>query len=264
MALTYSQYLKVDEILKLQQPKSETAKNKFEHDEMLFIVIHQVYELWFKQILHEMTLVQKNLLAGETHLSLSTLKRIITILKTIVGQVDILETMTPLSFASFRGLLETSSGFQSLQFRKIEFMLGHKREKMLEHFKSEENHYQELKSIFEQETIYDAFLKHLKIKNYAVPSTLLSRDITKPIEENLELQAILMDIYRNDPLMSQLCERLVDLDEGLQEWRYRHVKMVERTIGVKMGTGGSPGAEYLRRTLFQPIFPDLWNIRSQF
>ena len=259
MALTYSQYLKVDELLNLQDPKSKT-----EHDEMLFIVIHQVYELWFKQILHEMNLLVKNLNAGETYLSLINLKRILTILKTIVGQVDILETMTPLGFASFRGLLETSSGFQSLQFRKIEFLLGHKREKMMEHFKSESGPYAELKAIFNQPTVYDAFLKHLTIKKYAIPTGLLHRDITKPIEENLELQKILIEIYKIDPLMSQLCERLVDLDEGLQEWRYRHVKMVERTIGVKMGTGGSPGAEYLKRTLFQPIFLDLWSIRSQF
>ncbi|MES2769516.1 MAG: tryptophan 2,3-dioxygenase family protein [Bdellovibrionota bacterium] len=259
MALTYSQYLKVDEILKLQDPKSKT-----EHDEMLFIVIHQVYELWFKQILHEMTLLNKNLNAGETYLCLSNLKRILTILKTIVGQVDILETMTPLQFASFRGLLETSSGFQSLQFRKIEFMLGHKREKMLEHFKSEGAHFGELKAVYENPTVYDAFLNHLKIKKHAVPDGLLKRNVTQPIEENLDLQKILMEIYKTDPLLSQLCERLVDLDEGLQEWRYRHVKMVERTIGVKMGTGGSPGAEYLRKTLFQPIFPDLWSIRSQF
>lgn len=259
MALTYSQYLKVDELLKLQDPKSKT-----EHDEMLFIVIHQVYELWFKQILHEMTLLTKNLNAGETYLGLSNLKRILTILKTIVGQVDILETMTPLQFASFRGLLETSSGFQSLQFRKIEFMLGHKREKMLEHFKNEGAHFSELKEVYEKPTVYDAFLKHLKIKKHAVPDTLLNRNVTQPIEENLDLQKILMEIYKTDPLLSQLCERLVDLDEGLQEWRYRHVKMVERTIGVKMGTGGSPGAEYLRRTLFQPVFPDLWSIRSQF
>jgi tryptophan 2,3-dioxygenase len=259
MALTYSQYLKVDELLDLQDPKSKT-----EHDEMLFIVIHQVYELWFKQILHEMNLLTKNLYAGETYLSLTNLKRILTILKTIVGQVDILETMTPLGFASFRGLLETSSGFQSLQFRKIEFLLGHKREKMMESFKSEGAKYEELKNIFRQPTVFDAFLKHLTIKKYAVPEALLQRSVTQPIEENLELQKILIEIYKTDPLMSQLCERLVDLDEGLQEWRYRHVKMVERTIGVKMGTGGSPGAEYLKKTLFQPIFPDLWNIRSQF
>lgn len=259
MALTYSRYLKVDELLALQDPKSKT-----EHDEMLFIIIHQVYELWFKQILHEVNLLNKNLNNGETHQALFNLKRVLTILKTIVGQVDILETMTPLQFASFRGLLETSSGFQSLQFRKLEFLLGHKREKMLEHFKSEPKHYDDLKNVYGQSTVYDAFLKHLQLKKYAVPETLLNRDVTQPVEENIELQKILMDIYKTDPLLSQLCERLVDLDEGLQEWRYRHVKMVERTIGVKMGTGGSPGAEYLKRTLFQPVFPDLWSIRSQF
>jgi tryptophan 2,3-dioxygenase len=259
MALTYSQYLKIDELINLQDPKSKT-----EHDEMLFIIIHQVYELWFKLILHEMNLLTKNLQAGETYLCLTNLKRILTILKTLVGQIDILETMTPLQFSSFRGLLDSSSGFQSLQFRKIEFLLGHKREKMLEHFKSEPAKYSELKSIYVQPTVYDAFLKHLNVKKYVVPDALLNRNVAQPIEENLELQKILIEIYKTDPLLSLLCESLVDLDEGLQEWRYRHVKMVERTIGVKMGTGGSPGAEYLKRTLFQPIFPDLWTIRSQF
>lgn len=259
MALTYSQYLKIDELINLQEPKSKT-----EHDEMLFIIIHQVYELWFKLILHEVNLLTKNLLAGETYLCLTNLKRVLTILKTLVGQIDILETMTPLQFSSFRGLLDSSSGFQSLQFRKIEFLLGHKREKMLEHFKSEPAKYDELKTIYDQPTVYDAFLKHLKVKNHTIPDALLNRNVSQPIEENLELQKILIEIYKTNPLLSLLCESLVDLDEGLQEWRYRHVKMVERTIGVKMGTGGSPGAEYLKRTLFQPIFPDLWTIRSRF
>src|SRR5690606_35064096 len=259
MALTYGKYLKVDELLKLQ-----VIQSKNEHDEMLFIVIHQVYELWFKQILHEMNLVISNLSKGETYHSLTNLKRVLTIFKTLVGQIDILETMTPLDFAAFRGLLDTSSGFQSAQFRKIEFLLGNKRERMLEHFKDQPETYDALKALYNAPTLYDAFLKHLSLRNHSIPKELLERDVTQPVAENKTLQTILIEIYKTDPLLSQLCERLVDLDEGLQEWRYRHIKMVERTIGVKMGTGGSPGAEYLKRTLFQPIFPDLWSIRAEF
>ncbi len=259
MALTYGKYLKVDELLELQVLQSDN-----EHDEMLFIIIHQVYELWFKQILHEMNLLLSNLNQGETYLALTNLKRILTIFKTLVGQIDILETMTPLDFAAFRGLLDTSSGFQSAQFRKLEFMLGNKREKMVEHFKDDPKIYDALKALYNAPTLYDAFLKHLSHKGLEVPKELLERDVRLPVQENKAFQNILIEIYKTDPLLSQLCERLVDLDEGLQEWRYRHVKMVERTIGVKLGTGGSPGAEYLKRTLFQPILPDLWSIRAEF
>lgn len=258
--MTYGQYLKVDELIQLQKTKSEGK----EHDEMLFIVIHQVYELWFKQVLHEIYLLQNLFNQGETHRSLATLKRILTIFKTLVAQVDILETMTPLSFASFRNLLSTSSGFQSAQFRKIEFLLGAKKESMIQHFQNEPQHVQDLKAIFESPTIYDSFFKLVKKEGYNVPENILKRDFKQVHHDSEDLQKIFIDIYRTNPLLSQLCERLVDLDEGLQEWRYRHVKMVERTIGVKMGTGGSPGAEYLKKTLFQPLFPELWSIRSQF
>lgn len=260
MSMTYGQYLKVDELIQLQKTKSEGK----EHDEMLFIVIHQVYELWFKQVLHEMYLLQRLFNQGETHRSLGTLKRVLTIFKTLVAQVDILETMTPLSFASFRNLLSTSSGFQSAQFRKIEFLLGAKKESMIQHFQDEPQHAEDLKQILHAPTIYDSFLQLLKKEGISVPDDILNRDYTKPHQDSEVLQKVFIDIYKTKPLLSQLCERLVDLDEGLQEWRYRHVKMVERTIGVKMGTGGSPGAEYLKKTLFQPLFPELWSIRSQF
>lgn len=260
MAMTYGEYLKVDDLIQLQKTKSEGK----EHDEMLFIVIHQVYELWFKQVLHEIDLLKSLFEKGETHKSLATLKRILTIFKTLVSQVDILETMTPLSFASFRNLLSTSSGFQSAQFRKIEFKLGAKKEAMIQHFQNEPLHQNDLKRILQEKTVYDCFLILLQKEGYPIPRELLERDLTQPHSDNEHVQKILIEIYKTNPLLSQICERLVDLDEGLQEWRYRHVKMVERTIGVKMGTGGSPGAEYLKKTLFQPLYPDLWTIRSQF
>jgi tryptophan 2,3-dioxygenase len=209
-AVTYTSYLALDEILGAQRPRSD------EHDEMLFIVVHQVYELWFKQLLHELRHARRGLEQGEAARTLHTLKRVLTILKVVVAQIDVLETMTPRQFQSFRARLESASGFQSKQFRELE-------------------------ALFPQ--LWDALVAHL--------------DLTG------DVQAKLVAVYRADDVGAQICERFVDLDEGLQEWRYRHVKMVERTIGDAHGTGGSMGAAYLRTTLSQPMFPELWAVRNQ-
>ena len=263
MSLTYSNYLRVDELLKLQNPRSDGP----EHDEMLFIIIHQVYELWFKQVLHEVTylaaLFQRHKLEKPTTPSIrNTLKRVLTILKTMVAQVDILETMTPISFNSFRARLEAASGFQSVQFRELEFMLGVRNRGMIHHHRENPAAAARLEALLGEPTIYQLFLGYLKASGYAIPQAALVELGDGPPPEMQEIQDILVEIYRQDDGNAQVCELLVDLDEGLQEWRYRQVKMVERTIGIKMGTGGSPGAAYLRTTLFKPVFPDLWNIRS--
>jgi tryptophan 2,3-dioxygenase len=259
LSVTYGSYLAVDELLALQRPRSEGP----EHDEMLFIVIHQVYELWFKQVLHELDHVIALLDAGEAHRAQHTLKRILTILKVLVAQLDILETMTPLEFQSFRARLEAASGFQSDQFRQLEFVLGSKSQEAMERFGGGTRARTALESRYGKPTLWDAFLRYLSTQGYAVPKPLLGRDVTSKIEPSEELQATLVQIYRTDPKHAEMCERLVDLDEGLQEWRYRHVKMVQRTIGAKPGTGGSSGAQYLARTLMTPVFPDLWEIRSR-
>jgi tryptophan 2,3-dioxygenase len=258
-ALTYSSYLHVDELLALQKPRSDGP----EHDEMLFIVIHQVYELWFKEILHEIDRVKALLGADEAHRAQHTLKRILTILKVLVAQLDILETMTPLEFLSFRARLEAASGFQSDQFRQLEFALGRKSRGAVQRFGSDSRAGRALEQRFAEPTLWDAFLGYLSREGYEVPHAALARDVTQPIEGSEDVQQILIDVYRRDPKNSEICERLVDLDEGIQEWRYRHVKMVERTIGVKMGTGGSAGAAYLQSTIGAPLFPDLWAIRSR-
>ena len=258
-SVTYGSYLAVDELLALQRPRSEGP----EHDEMLFIVIHQVYELWFKQLLHEVDHVIALLNAGELHRAQHSLKRILTILKVLVAQLDILETMTPLEFQSFRQRLEAASGFQSDQFRQLEFVLGNKSQAAINRFAADSRARKALESRFGAATLWDAFLNYLSRDGYAIPHAQLHRDVTARIEASPELQATLIDIYRTDPKHAEMCERLVDLDEGLQEWRYRHVKMVQRTIGAKMGTGGSSGAQYLATTLMTPIFPDLWEIRSR-
>lgn len=257
-ALTYGSYLHVDDLLALQRCRSEGP----EHDEMLFIVIHQVYELWFKELLHELDRVRRLLEQDDAYRAQHTLKRILTILKVMVAQLDILETMTPLEFLSFRDRLQAASGFQSDQFRQLEFVLGFKSPKAMERFLPGTRARTALERRWSEPTIWDAFLEYLNGEGYAIPTAQMERDVTAPIEASPELQQILIEIYRNDPKNSEFCERLVDLDEGFQEWRYRHVKMVQRTIGVKPGTAGSPGAKYLETTLSKPSFPDLWEIRG--
>ncbi len=246
MTLTYSDYLKLDELLALQQPLSLPV----EHDEMLFIIIHQVHELWFKLLLHELDKVAGDLRAGDLYGSIATFKRGRTILKTLVGQVDILETLTPLSFNSFRARLETSSGFQSAQFRELEFLLGYKREKMLAYQKHDPAATAQLQKRLAEPSVNDAlhdFLRHFGVDARGEAFT-----------------EALLQLYRDRPDLRILFELMTDFDEGLQEWRYRHIKLVERTIGSKQGTGGSLGVEFLKQSLFLPVFPDLWAIRHRF
>jgi len=254
---SYATYLKLDQLLALQQAGNE-------HDEMLFIVIHQSYELWFKEMLHEIDYLQRLLEKGDLARAGHTLKRVLTILKVLVAKVDILETMTPLEFLGFRQRLESGSGFQSAQFREIEFALGHKNPRAVEQLPAQSSERNRLERRYRAPALWDSFLAFLKLAGYPVPAELLGRDVTRPVEPSPALQEILVKIYRQDPPVAEFCERLIDLDEGVQEWRYRHVKMVERTIGTRPGTGGSSGAEYLRTTLMRPVFPDLCAIRVDF
>ena len=256
---SYPEYLGVEELLSLQRPLSEGP----EHDEMLFIVIHQVYELWFKQVLHELDYLERLLARNDGPRAGHTLKRILTILKVMVAQLDILETMTPLEFLSFRDRLESGSGFQSHQFRELEFALGLKDRKALERYPEGSGARRNLERRLQAPTLWDAFLRYLAANGVPVPRADLERDVSRKVEPSPDLRIALVDVYRHHPALADLCERLVDLDEGLMEWRYRHVKMVQRTIGTRRGTGGSSGAEYLMSTLNQPLFPDLWAIRTE-
>jgi tryptophan 2,3-dioxygenase len=258
-AVTYGSYLLVDDLLNLQRPRSEGP----EHDELLFIVIHQVYELWFKETLHELDYVRRLFEHDDSYRAQHTLKRILTILKVMVAQLDILETMTPLEFMSFRERLEAASGFQSDQFRQLEFVLGRKSRHAVDRFPAGSRARAALERRFNEPTLWDGFLRYLAREGYAIPASELSRDVTMPIEPSPAMQEVLVTVYRKDVKNAEICERLVDLDEGVQEWRYRHVKMVERTIGAKPGTGGSSGAGYLRTTVGSPLFPDLWEIRAR-
>jgi tryptophan 2,3-dioxygenase len=236
--ITYGDYLALDELLAAQRPRSDA------HDELLFIVIHQVYELWFKQLLHEGAWLQSRLDAGETADAMATIGRMLTILKTVVAQVDVLETMMPAQFAAFRGELDSSSGFQSAQFRGIEILLGRRDESILRpHAPGSEAH-RTLSSAMSSPSLLDSLLAHLARRGHPVPAEVLSA-------------------YRSGGGDAQLCERFVDLDEGVMEWRYRHVQMVRRMIGDLPGTGGSAGVGYLASTLMTPAFGDLWSIRGQ-
>jgi tryptophan 2,3-dioxygenase len=257
--VTYETYLQVDALLSLQQPRSDGP----EHDEMLFIVIHQVYELWFKELLHELDRVVTLLRNDEPHRAQHTLKRILTILKVLVAQLDILETMTPLEFLSFRARLEAASGFQSNQFRQLEFLLGVKSVAVLDRFPDGSQGRLALERRYREPTVWDGFLHYLAREGYPIPAAQLTRDHTRPLEATAEIQQILLNVYRRDAKNTEICERLVDLDEGFAEWRYRHVRMVERTIGSRQGTGGSGGAAYLKTTIGRNLFPDLWEIRGR-
>jgi tryptophan 2,3-dioxygenase len=255
-SLTYTSYLALDEILGAQRPNSD------EHDEILFIVVHQVYELWFKQLIHELRYLQRMLEEGNETRAFSTFKRVLTILKLVVQQLDVIETMTPVQFLSFRERLESSSGFQSGQFRELEAILGRRDPGVLTAYHEASVDYEKVKAAMERPSVYDSFLKYLSGKGYEVPAEVLDRDVTQPVQESEGVQAALLRAYRDDGEPAQVAERLVDFDEGFMEWRYHHVKMVERTIGTRLGTGGY-GAEYLRTTLHKPFFPDLWAVRSE-
>ncbi len=246
MTITYSSYLRLDELLDLQTPLSEGP----EHDELLFITIHQAYELWFKQMLHESDRLVALLNNDEHYKAGHTLKRIRMIIKTLVQQVDILETLTPLEFTSFRSSLARSSGFQSGQFREVEFLYGLKDPSKLEPFKDEPERTAKLQARLAEPSIWNVFTQFIKRQGLAI--------------DEQSIKDTLKSLYSGRPELANICELLVDLDEGIQEWRYRHVKMVERTIGGKMGSGGSEGAGYLVKTLFTPMFPLLWEIRNDF
>jgi tryptophan 2,3-dioxygenase len=255
-SLNYTSYLALEEILGAQRPKSD------EHDEILFIVVHQVYELWFKQLIHELVYLQRMLEEGTDARAAATFKRILTILKLVVAQLDVIETMTPVQFLAFRDRLEAASGFQSGQFRELEAVLGRRDPGVLTAYHEGSVDYERVKAAMARPSLYDSFLRYLSQRGYPVPEEKLERDVTQPAEESEGVHAAVLAAYRDDGEPALIAERMVDLDEGFMEWRYHHVKMVERTIGGRPGTGGY-GVDYLRSTLHKPFFPDLWTVRAE-
>ena len=187
----------------------------------------------------------------------------LTILKLVVAQIDVIETMTPLQFLSFRDRLEAASGFQSAQFRELEAVLGRRDPRVLRAYEDGSESHRRIEAAMQRRSLYDSFLHYLSREGYDVPADRLERDVRAPVEESEGVHRAILAAYRDNGEAANVCERMVDLDEGFQEWRYRHVKMIERTIGDRTGTGGSAGAKYLRTTLHQPFFPDLWTVRSE-
>ena len=259
MDLTYATYLKLDQLLNLQEPRSQPE----EHDELLFIVTHQAYELWFKLQLHELDKIKNDFRSNHLYGAISTFKRIRTIMKVMVEQVDILETLTPMSFRSFRDRLEDASGLQSAQFREFEFVLGYKRPEVLRFQKPDSPPYQRLMQRLRERSVVDCFYDFLEQHRVSIPAELRDRDVTLPTVANATVEEGILRLYKSQPDLEILFELMTDFDEGFQEWRYRHIKLVERTIGSKRGTGGSQGVEFLKQTLFHPVFPDLWAIRHK-
>jgi tryptophan 2,3-dioxygenase len=259
MSLTYASYLHLDQLLQLQQPRSQPP----EHDEMLFIVVHQTYELWFKLTMHELEKIKKDFSENRLYGAIATWKRARTIMKTMVEQIDIVETLTPMSFNSFRDRLENASGFQSAQFRELEFLLGYKRPELLRFFRPETPEYERLVQQLHTRSVMDCFYDFLEHQGIRIPDELRRRDITQATMAHEAVEEGILRIYKSQPDLEILFELMTDFDEGFQEWRYRHIKLVERTIGSKRGTGGSLGVEFLKKSLFIPVFPDLWAIRHK-
>lgn len=259
MELTYSTYLHLDQLLDLQEPRSSPV----EHDELLFIVVHQTYELWFKLLLHEFEKIQRDFRDGHLYGAIATFKRTRTIMKTMVEQVDIVETLTPMSFNSFRDRLDTASGFQSSQFRELEFLLGYKRGDMLRYQQQGTEEYDRLVRRLQEPSVVDCFYDFLAHHGVVIPPELREREVTLGTIPDEQVEEGILRLYKSQPDLENLFELMTDFDEGFQEWRYRHIMLVMRTIGSKQGTGGSLGVEFLKKSLFHPVFPDLWAIRHK-
>jgi tryptophan 2,3-dioxygenase len=230
---------------------------------LLFIIVHQTYELWFALLLHEFAKLKEDFRANHLYGAIATLKRVRTIMKVMVEQVDIVETLTPMSFGSFRDRLENASGFQSVQFRELEFVLGYKRADMLRYQRPETPEYERLIQRLHEPSVVDCFYHFLEQRGVTIPAALRERDVTLPTTPNEVVEEGILRLYQSQPELEILFELMTDFDEGLQEWRYRHIMLVARTIGGKHGTGGSLGVDFLKKSLFHPVFPDLWAIRHK-
>lgn len=255
--LTYGSYLRIPELLDLQRRLSDPPH----HDEMLFIVIHQVYELWFKQLLHELDATVEAFDAGEVLHAHKVLQRVVAIQQVLREQIRVLETMTPREFADFRARLSPASGFQSVQFRELETLSGIKDERYLRYHRDDPDGHARLERRLRARTIWDAFVGLLHQRGFDVPAEAPDEgtDGARRLVEALRrIYAHNEDFYE----LYLLCESLLEYDENFQVWRFVHVKMVERIIGTRTGTGGSSGAHYLRSTLSKRFFPELWEVRS--
>ena len=256
--VSYGSYLRIDELTGLQKVLSDPAQ----HDEMLFIVVHQVFELWFKQMLHEVDAVIGRMHAGEALGAQRLLRRCIEIQRVLIAQIKVLETMTPNDFLTFRDHLMPASGFQSSQFRALEFVSGIKTARHLENYPADSVERRMLEGRMAGESLGDALFALMRARGFNAPATVEGQEQEEVRQERIRaLLAIYAEPDANYDLY-MLCEELIEYDEMFTLWRFHHVAMVERMIGSKPGTGGSPGAAYLRKTVDQRFFPELWEMRT--
>lgn len=263
--LTYGGYLRLDLVLAAQQPLSGGEGGAHRHDEMLFIVQHQVSELWMKLMIHELAAAIRHVQQDNLGENFKILARVKLIQKQLFEMWGVLETLTPSEYDAFRPALGTSSGFQSAQYRALEFLLGNKQAAMLDVFRHDPQAHAELTRLLHARSLYDEFLAHLARRGLPVPPELIDRDFSQPYVRHAGLVPVLKTIY-DDPRRwwdaYDMCEKLVDIEEGFQLWRFRHMKTVERIIGHKRGTGGSSGVGFLRKALDVAFFPELIDVRT--
>jgi len=258
--MSYAGYLALDRLLSAQHPVSD------HHDEMLFIVQHQTTELWFKLVLHELRAVRAALDADDLSRARKGVARVKHIFRTLTEQWSVLATLTPSEYAEFRGQLGSSSGFQSVQYRAVEFILGNKNAKMLPVFESDPPAHAMLSELLAEPTVYDAFLRLLARAGHDIPAAVLERDVSRAWVEHADLIPAYLRIYSDTDAhwgAYAACEDLVDLEDAFQLWRFRHLRTVQRTIGFKRGTGGTSGADFLRRALDLTFFPELYSVRTR-
>lgn len=260
--LTYSGYLCLDRVLDAQHPLSQPPH----HDEMLFIIQHQATELWFKLILHELGAACQHVRDDQLDPCFKILARVKAIQRQLFEQWAVLATLTPSEYTEFRHVLGHASGLQSPQYRAIEYMLGNKNAAMLEIFRYDATIYQRLKAALDSPSLYDEFLRHLHRQGHAVPEECVDRDWSQAYERNPKLNPVFKAIYDAPQKYwdaYEMCEKLVDVEENFQLWRFRHMKTVERIIGYKRGTGGSSGVSFLKQALDLTFFPELFDVRTE-
>jgi len=260
--MSYGSYLDLGTLLSAQRPVSRPPH----HDELLFIIQHQTTELWLKLVLHELESARDLLRADDLSPALKRIARVKHIQRTLTEQWSVLATLTPTEYAEFRGFLGNSSGFQSYQYRAVEFVLGNKNRRMLSVFESDPDAHALLAELLAAPSIYDEFLRYLARAGFAVPGALLERDVTHAHVFTPELVPVFREIYEHATdhwREYEACEEFVDLEDNFQLWRFRHLKTVQRTIGMKTGTGGSSGAAFLQKALELTFFPELYAVRTE-
>lgn len=258
--MTYGEYLKLDQILSSQHRLSD------HHDEMLFIVIHQVSELWMKLILHEIRAAIQHIEEDNLDPAFKMLARVSKIQSQIIYAWDVLSTLTPAEYMEFREKLGQASGFQSYQYRMIEFALGYKSDHILKIYEKDPELLKELKEAYQAPSLYDVAIKQLAKAGFDINPELLDRDYSKPYKGDPSVEKAWLAVYQDVEKywnLYQLAEKLIDIEDWIQQWRFRHMKTVERIIGHKTGTGGSSGVAYLKKVLDHCFFPELWNIRTK-